>query len=83
MCAGCVINLMLRVKGPPDDVVWKFGEGVPAHVSSLSSDYGSELRDPSQSSPHVASKQIVNITQQDFGSLSENMMGTCSSFANC
>ncbi|GBN89144.1 hypothetical protein AVEN_182994-1 [Araneus ventricosus] len=43
-------------KRPPVGVAWKFGEGVPAQVSSSSSDRGSELRGPSQNSPRVASK---------------------------
>ncbi|GBM79985.1 hypothetical protein AVEN_47453-1 [Araneus ventricosus] len=30
-------------KRPPVGVAWKFGEGVPAQVSSLSSDRGSKL----------------------------------------
>ncbi|GBL90557.1 hypothetical protein AVEN_179468-1 [Araneus ventricosus] len=38
-------------------------EGVPAQVSSSSSDQGSKLRDPSQNSPRVASKRDVNITK--------------------
>ncbi|GFT06559.1 hypothetical protein TNCV_3356751 [Trichonephila clavipes] len=32
---------MLRLKHPPVGVVWKFGEGVPAQVSSSSLDHGS------------------------------------------
>ncbi|GBN30634.1 hypothetical protein AVEN_118870-1 [Araneus ventricosus] len=43
-------------------VACKFGEGVPAQVSSSSSDRGSKLRGPSQNSPRVASKLDVNIT---------------------
>ncbi|GBM73394.1 hypothetical protein AVEN_25053-1 [Araneus ventricosus] len=42
--------------------VGKFGEGVPAQVSSSSSDRDSKLRGPSQNSPRVASKRDVNIT---------------------
>ncbi|GBN42122.1 hypothetical protein AVEN_156781-1 [Araneus ventricosus] len=38
-------------------VTWKFGEEVPAHVSSSSSDRGSKLRGASQNSPCVASKR--------------------------
>ncbi|GBM02193.1 hypothetical protein AVEN_190610-1 [Araneus ventricosus] len=49
------------VKRPPVGVAWKFGEGVPAQVSSSSSDRGSKLRGPSQNSPRVASKRDVNI----------------------
>ncbi|GBM76070.1 hypothetical protein AVEN_167490-1 [Araneus ventricosus] len=37
--------------------------GVPAQVSSSSSDRGSKLRGPSQNSPRVASKRDVNITK--------------------
>ncbi|GBM28655.1 hypothetical protein AVEN_629-1 [Araneus ventricosus] len=44
-------------------VAWKFGEGVPAQVSSSSSDRGSKLRGPSQNSPRVASKRDINITK--------------------
>ncbi|GBN78841.1 hypothetical protein AVEN_200166-1 [Araneus ventricosus] len=36
--------------------------GVPAQVSSSSSDRGSKLRGPSQNSPRVASERDVNIT---------------------
>ncbi|GBL88461.1 hypothetical protein AVEN_159060-1 [Araneus ventricosus] len=50
-------------KRPPAGVVWKFGEGVPAQVSSSSSDSGSKLRDPSQNIPFVASKRDANITK--------------------
>ncbi|GBM09798.1 hypothetical protein AVEN_234637-1 [Araneus ventricosus] len=50
-------------KRPPVGVAWKFGEGVPAQVSSSSSDHGSKLRGPSQNSPRVASKWDVNITK--------------------
>ncbi|GBM03722.1 hypothetical protein AVEN_134943-1 [Araneus ventricosus] len=41
-------------KRPPVGVAWKFGEGVPAQVSSSSSDSDSKLRGPSQNSPRVA-----------------------------
>ncbi|GBN05870.1 Aspartyl/asparaginyl beta-hydroxylase [Araneus ventricosus] len=51
------------VKRPPVGVAWKFGEGVPARVSSSSSDRGSKLRGPSQNSPRVASKRDINITK--------------------
>ncbi|GBL92177.1 hypothetical protein AVEN_91518-1 [Araneus ventricosus] len=47
-------------------VAWKFGEGVPAQVSSSSSDRGSKLRGSSQNSPHVASKRDVNITKPSY-----------------
>ncbi|GBN69088.1 hypothetical protein AVEN_14428-1 [Araneus ventricosus] len=49
-------------KHPTVGVVRKFGEGVPAKVSSLSSDCGSKLRGLSLNSPRVASKRDVNIT---------------------
>ncbi|GBN32152.1 hypothetical protein AVEN_136391-1, partial [Araneus ventricosus] len=44
-------------------VVRKFGEEVPAQVSSSSSDRGSKIRGPSQNSPRVASKRNVTITK--------------------
>ncbi|GBM87871.1 hypothetical protein AVEN_182890-1 [Araneus ventricosus] len=44
-------------------LVWKFGEGVPAQVSSSSSDRSSKLQSSSQNSPRVASKWDVNITK--------------------
>ncbi|GBM56675.1 hypothetical protein AVEN_154225-1 [Araneus ventricosus] len=50
------------VKRPPVGVARKFGEGVPAQVSSSSSDRGSKLRGPSLNSPRVASKGDVKIT---------------------
>ncbi|GBL87373.1 hypothetical protein AVEN_118326-1 [Araneus ventricosus] len=50
-------------KRSPVGVVRKFGEGVPAQVSSSSSDRGSKLRGPSQNSPRVASKRDVNETK--------------------
>ncbi|GBL95497.1 hypothetical protein AVEN_54105-1 [Araneus ventricosus] len=41
--------------------VWR---GVPAQVSSLSSDCGSKLRGPNQNSPRVASKRgVIYITK--------------------
>ncbi|GBM01308.1 hypothetical protein AVEN_170356-1 [Araneus ventricosus] len=54
------------VKRPPSGVALKFGEGVPAQVSSLPSDRGSQLRGPSQNSPRVASKRDVNIPKLNF-----------------
>ncbi|GBN03506.1 hypothetical protein AVEN_116548-1 [Araneus ventricosus] len=50
-------------KRPPVGVAWKFGEKVPAQVSSSSSDHGSKLRGPSQNSPRVDSEWDVNITK--------------------
>ncbi|GBM00983.1 hypothetical protein AVEN_55499-1 [Araneus ventricosus] len=49
-------------KRPPVSVAWKLGEGVPAQVSSSSSDSGSKLLGPSLNSPRVASKLDVNLT---------------------
>ncbi|GBM26536.1 hypothetical protein AVEN_245261-1 [Araneus ventricosus] len=49
-------------KHPPVGVARKFGEGVPAQVSSSSSDRGSKLRGPSLNSLRVASKRDVNLT---------------------
>ncbi|GBM76813.1 hypothetical protein AVEN_122190-1 [Araneus ventricosus] len=49
-------------KRPPVGVAWKFGQGVPAQVSSSSSDRNSKLRGPSLNSPCVASKRDVNLT---------------------
>ncbi|GBN11196.1 hypothetical protein AVEN_272585-1 [Araneus ventricosus] len=43
--------------------VRKFGEGMPAQVSSSSSDRRSNIRCPSQKSPRVASKWDVNIAE--------------------
>ncbi|GBM04951.1 hypothetical protein AVEN_126099-1 [Araneus ventricosus] len=45
----------VAAKRSPVGVAWKFGEGVPAQLSP--SDRGSKLQDPSQTSPHVASKR--------------------------
>ncbi|GBO04576.1 hypothetical protein AVEN_269662-1 [Araneus ventricosus] len=50
-------------KRPLLGVAWKFGEGVPAQVSSSSSNLGSKLRGPSQNRTVVASKRDVNITK--------------------
>ncbi|GBO37929.1 hypothetical protein AVEN_105635-1 [Araneus ventricosus] len=49
-------------KPPPVGMARKFGEGVPAQVSSSSCDRGSKLRGPSLNSPRVASERDVNIT---------------------
>ncbi|GBM34897.1 hypothetical protein AVEN_41448-1 [Araneus ventricosus] len=49
-------------KRPPAGVARKFGEGMPAQVSSSSSDRGSKLRGPSLNSPRAASKRDFNIT---------------------
>ncbi|GBN99745.1 hypothetical protein AVEN_45548-1 [Araneus ventricosus] len=56
----------VAAKRPPVGVVRNFGEGVPAQVSSSSSDRGSKLRGSSQNSPRVASKRHVNITKLNF-----------------
>ncbi|GBN06138.1 hypothetical protein AVEN_19595-1 [Araneus ventricosus] len=55
MCACCTSN-------HPVGVVRKLEMGVPAQVSSSSSDHGSELQGPSQKSPRVASRRDINIT---------------------
>ncbi|GBM80282.1 hypothetical protein AVEN_114741-1 [Araneus ventricosus] len=60
----------LGVKRPPSGVVRKLVEGVPAQVSSSSSDRGSKLRGPSQNSSRAASKWDVNITKLKQNSLS-------------
>ncbi|GBM98997.1 hypothetical protein AVEN_133369-1 [Araneus ventricosus] len=60
---------LLRVKSyvgtkhSPAGVVLKFGEGVPAQVSSSSSDSDSKLQGPSQNSPRIASKRVADITK--------------------
>ncbi|GBN01537.1 hypothetical protein AVEN_49590-1, partial [Araneus ventricosus] len=56
----CTLNHMQEAKRPATGVVRKFGEGVPAQVSS---DRGSKLRDPSQYSPCVVPKRNVNVTK--------------------
>ncbi|GBM67316.1 hypothetical protein AVEN_55053-1, partial [Araneus ventricosus] len=45
-CVGplCTLNHTQGVQRPPTGVVWKFGEEVPAQVSSSSSDRSSILR---------------------------------------
>ncbi|GBM05973.1 hypothetical protein AVEN_80564-1 [Araneus ventricosus] len=48
-------------KRTPVGVAWKLGEGVPAQVSSSSSDRGLKLRGPFQNGPRVSSKRDVNI----------------------
>ncbi|GBO30512.1 hypothetical protein AVEN_226915-1 [Araneus ventricosus] len=48
------VKSYIVAKRPPVGVSWKFGEGVPAQASSLSSDRGSKLRGLSQNSPRVA-----------------------------
>ncbi|GBN37657.1 hypothetical protein AVEN_69501-1 [Araneus ventricosus] len=54
--ACCTLNHTQAVKRPPTGVERKFGEEVPAHVSSSLSDRGSKGRCPSQNSPCVASE---------------------------
>ncbi|GBL77177.1 hypothetical protein AVEN_12800-1 [Araneus ventricosus] len=58
------VKSYVLAKRPPVGVVRKFGEGVPAQVSSSSSDLGSKLRGQSLNSPSVASKRDINITKQ-------------------
>ncbi|GBM73501.1 hypothetical protein AVEN_74764-1 [Araneus ventricosus] len=43
-------------KRPPVGVAWKFGEGVPAQVSSSSSDRCSKLRGPTPKQPSCCFK---------------------------
>ncbi|GBN46725.1 hypothetical protein AVEN_264906-1 [Araneus ventricosus] len=52
----------VAAKRPPVDVERKFGEGMPARVSSSSSDRGSKLQGPSLNSPRLATKRDVNLT---------------------
>ncbi|GBN05586.1 hypothetical protein AVEN_210572-1, partial [Araneus ventricosus] len=52
-----------RVRRTSAGVVRKFEEGGAAEVSSSSSDHGSKLRNPSQNSPRLDSKQEINITK--------------------
>ncbi|GBM84385.1 hypothetical protein AVEN_28709-1 [Araneus ventricosus] len=51
----------VAAKCPPFGVARKFGKGVPAQVSSWSSDRGSKVQGPSLNSPRVASKRDVNL----------------------
>ncbi|GBM00363.1 hypothetical protein AVEN_179183-1 [Araneus ventricosus] len=60
---GRRVKSYVVAKRPPVGAAWKFGDGVLAHLSSLSSDRDSKLRGPSQNSPRVASKRDVNITK--------------------
>ncbi|GBO03629.1 hypothetical protein AVEN_199524-1 [Araneus ventricosus] len=50
----------VRTKLPVAGGAWKFQEGVSNHGSSSSSDHCSNLQDPSQNSPRVASKRAAN-----------------------
>ncbi|GBM76368.1 hypothetical protein AVEN_165972-1 [Araneus ventricosus] len=52
-----------EVKRPPPSAVRKLDKGVPAQVSSSSSDRCSKLQSPSQNSPRVASKRDVNLSK--------------------
>ncbi|GBM62866.1 hypothetical protein AVEN_38397-1 [Araneus ventricosus] len=49
----------------PAGVVRQFGEEVRDQVSSWSPDRGLKLRNPSENSPHVASKRDVNVTKEN------------------
>ncbi|GBN25906.1 hypothetical protein AVEN_220450-1 [Araneus ventricosus] len=51
------------VKRPPAGVVRKFGEGSFNSNVAPSSTRGSKVRSPSQNSPGVASKPIINATK--------------------
>ncbi|GBM48310.1 hypothetical protein AVEN_266260-1 [Araneus ventricosus] len=53
----------MRDQSPPAGMVRKFGEEMPAQVSSSSFDRSSKLRCTSQNSPRVALKREVNITK--------------------
>ncbi|GBN83933.1 hypothetical protein AVEN_212122-1 [Araneus ventricosus] len=57
--ACCTLDHTWGVKRSPFGVILKFGEGLPAQVSSWSSERGSKLRRTSQNSPRVASKRGV------------------------
>ncbi|GBL92163.1 hypothetical protein AVEN_91509-1 [Araneus ventricosus] len=64
----CILGVLsakslVGAKRHPIGGVWKFGEGMRAHLSSSSSDRSSKLRGPSQNSPRVASKRDINITK--------------------
>ncbi|GBM32541.1 hypothetical protein AVEN_127441-1 [Araneus ventricosus] len=45
------------------DFVGSLEKGVPAQVSSSTSDQATKLRDPSQNRSRVASKRVVNIAK--------------------
>ncbi|GBN23833.1 hypothetical protein AVEN_267270-1 [Araneus ventricosus] len=55
MRSCCTLNHTKLAKRPPAGVVWKFGQGVPAQVSSSSFDLYSKLRDLSRSRTRVVS----------------------------
>ncbi|GBO43663.1 hypothetical protein AVEN_100496-1 [Araneus ventricosus] len=57
------LNHSSGTERPPVGVVRKFGEGLPAQVSSSSFESVSKLRGPSINSPRVAWKRDVNITK--------------------
>ncbi|GBL92565.1 hypothetical protein AVEN_123752-1 [Araneus ventricosus] len=57
------LNHPYGAKYSPVGVVRKLRYGVPAQVSSSSSDRDSKLRGPSQNSPRAASKRDVNKTK--------------------
>ncbi|GBM98781.1 hypothetical protein AVEN_139132-1 [Araneus ventricosus] len=59
------VKLYVVAKCPPVGAVRKFGEGMPAQMSSSSSDRCLRFRGPSQNIPRVASKRDVNITRLD------------------
>ncbi|GBO29151.1 hypothetical protein AVEN_169859-1 [Araneus ventricosus] len=61
-------------KHPLVSVAWKLGEGVPAQVSSSSSDRGLKLRGPSQNSPRVASKRDVNMPNNNTVTIHEILL---------
>ncbi|GBN27952.1 hypothetical protein AVEN_179277-1 [Araneus ventricosus] len=57
------VKSYVEAKRPLPGMVLKFGEEVPARVSSSSSDCGSKLRDPSENNPRVASKRNINVNK--------------------
>ncbi|GBM69472.1 hypothetical protein AVEN_168314-1 [Araneus ventricosus] len=63
MWACCMLNNSEVAKRPPACMLRRFGEMVPAQVSSLSSDNGSKLRGPPQNNPRDTSIRDVNITK--------------------
>ncbi|GBL76238.1 hypothetical protein AVEN_234502-1 [Araneus ventricosus] len=66
MWTCCTLNHTQGTKCPPGGVVRKFKEGVPAQVSSFSSDRGSKLRGQSKNSHRVTSKRDVNVTKVNY-----------------
>ncbi|GBO39866.1 hypothetical protein AVEN_168716-1 [Araneus ventricosus] len=63
LCGMLHAKSYVVAKCPHVAVAWKFGEDVPAQVSSSSSDCGSKLQRRPQKDPRVASKRDINITK--------------------